>query len=145
MKSVRMEEITAAWVVEHLPAVAEAIAANAAAVERAAAAGALDAAVCTARLEAATAERERILAIEALPFQAHELRERFVRDPEMTSAQAALEILRADRGGRRARLQALVDDEHDLVPPSPGPSTETNPTRAAKDAVALAVKHGVIA
>ena len=144
MQSVRVDEITAAWITEHLPAIAEAIATSAASVERAAAASALDAAVGAVRLEGATAERARILGIDGLAAGDRELRDKLVADPLMTVAQAALEIRRSDTTRRRSHLQALVDDERELTPPAPGPTPEPNEKQAAKDAVMQAVKLGVI-
>ena len=144
MTSVRIDEITPAWIAEHLPAVGEAIGSAAAALERAAGARTLEASLDAARAAGAAAERERIFSIEALASTDRKLLDRLKRDPAVSPTQAALEILRADRVSRGTRLQALVDDERDLVAPAPTGAGEGNHQLTAKAAVAMAVKMGVI-
>lgn len=144
-KTVFVDEITAAWIAESLPAIATALRAEGATTATAAAAAEREAAVAAGRTEAATAERDRILAIQSSALPGHgELVATLVRDPSVSAGDAAARILAAERAARRTRLGALEDDEKDLNPPAPGPTPEKNVNQAAKDAVALAVKNGVI-
>jgi len=151
-KSVFVEEITAAFITESLPKLAEsfraegATAATATATAMAAAAATThDAAITTARLEASTAERARILGIQSNALPGHrELVAKLVADPSVSAADAATQILAAERVARGTRLGALQDDEKDLIPPAPGPTPENDVNKAAKEAVALAVKFGVV-
>ncbi len=146
--TVFVDEITAGWIAETIPAIATSFREEGASTATAAAAAERENAVAAARTEAATAERERILAIQQATPRAHaELGARLIAEgvPLASAHQQILAAINAADAARRgARLDALQEDEQDLNPPAPGPTPEKNVNQAAKDAVALAVKNGVI-
>ena len=90
------------------------------------------------RQEGATAERERILAIQALSIPGHEaLIASCVAEAECTPAAAALRVLQAQRAqrdaadeGRATRLQALKGDEARITAPAPVSGEEPTGDRA---------------
>lgn len=96
-----------------------------------------------AATEAATAERERILAILDLPAQGVEdLRTECVEDPEVSRGEAALRILHAQAQRSAQRKQAYLDAreaDEELGAPAPGTETvaEDDDRVKAKRVVAL--------
>lgn len=141
----QLPEITAAWVAENHPAVAEAL--------RAEGAAAVDtsALVAEAKTAGATAERERLAGIEALAMPGTDgLIAQLKADATMTPERAAMQILQAARAngfGASAggHLASLRSTEADLNPPAAGHGEDQEPTleEAAKAATALARKAGI--
>jgi len=150
MRTVKIDEITSDWLLANLPDVAELIRAQGEATGREAASQesstALEAAATaareeglaagrqeateSARVEGATAERERILGIQrtALPGQ-EALAQELIEDPTITVEAAALRFLESERGQQSAALDALRKTEP-KNPPGPGAKSETNKTDA---------------
>ena len=94
--------------------------------------------VQTLRVEGATAERERILAIQGLPVKTdaeRELLAKWMADPEMDHGQAAAALLNAreerETKAKSEALAALKSDEDELK--APKPSSDSDPD--AVDAV----------
>lgn len=140
-----LPEITAAWVAENHPAVAEAL--------RAEGAASVDTATIIAEAKAAGAadERERIAGIEALAMPGTEaLIAELKADADMTSDRAAVRILQAVRAGgltvnASGHLAGLRSTESNLNPPAAGTGEDQEPSleEAAKAATALARKAGI--
>jgi signal peptide peptidase SppA len=80
--------------------------------------------VAACRAEGATAERDRITAIESLPHTGHEaLVAAAKKDPTLTAGHVAQQILAAEQTTRAARLTGLADAEKGEQP-SPAPTAD---------------------
>lgn len=148
MKSVFVNEITAEWLAQDLPALAAALreqGAEAVRAEAAAAAVRHEEALATAREEAATAERSRILGIEAaaLPGQ-EDLAAKLKADPAISLAAAQTAFLDDAKAKRAAHMGAIRKDEQGLHAPAPDAPTDSGVAQAGRDAVALARQVGAI-
>lgn len=140
------DTLSAAWIAEQFPSVAQALRAE----------GVATVDVATAKAEGAAAERERINSIEALAMPGTEaLVAQFKADGNMTAEKAAMELIKATKanGGApaapaapaagAAHIAGLKETEQALTPPAAGSGSDKQPTveAAAVDAVALARKH----
>ncbi len=87
------------------------------------------------RTEGATAERERILAVEAQAMPGHEaLVAALKADGKTTAPEAAVQVLAAERAKGAARLQALRKDGPDPAPAAASPSGDAGEAAAAAEA-----------
>lgn len=129
-----MPEITAAYVAENHPDVAEALRAEGrASVDT-------EKLVADARADGAKVERERIAEIEALAVPGtEELVAKFKADGSITAERAAVEILKAAKtGGLTAKasgsqhLDTLQSAEDNLTPPKAGAGQEQQPSIEAE-------------
>lgn len=123
-------EITAAYVAENHPEVAEHFRAEG-----------RTAGLETGRDEGAESERERIRSIEALGTSGHrELVDELKYDPEMTAETAALRIVTADGERRAGQIEKLRGDEQRLE--APAPSTDADARNDDEKAAALILHAG---
>lgn len=144
--SVLVEEITLAWLEKECPAVFKAAVEQGAATakveaetaSKAAAAAAEQAqasAVAAARAEGATAERDRILGIEAAALPGHgELIAQLKADPKATPESAAMKVLAAEREKRGKTLSDLRTEDaslKDLAPSNDGGDSADRKARLA--------------
>lgn len=88
--------------------------------------------IAAERTAAATAERERILGILALPARGFEdLQRQCIEDPGCTRGEAALRILEAQNAREEAKRQATLDaleaDEQELEKPGPATAGDLDP------------------
>lgn len=156
MKTVNVSAITAEWLAENVPAVAEALREQGKTEASQAHEEALDAARAEARDEGAkagrdegylagvAAERDRVAGIEAAALPGHdELVAELKADPAITVEAANQKILAAEKKKRGGKLGALRQDEQDLDAPAPGAGGEGNGTSdRVKDTVATAERLG---
>lgn len=99
--------------------------------------------VAACRAEGATAERDRIVAIESLPHTGHEaLVAAAKKDPTLTAGHVAQQILAAEQVTREARLAALRGAEKGEQPaPAPTADGADAPVDPRAEGRAAAQKH----
>lgn len=94
------------------------------------------------QLEGATAERERILAIDALPAAGHDaLVAAARRDPACTAETLSRQILEAEAGQRTARLEALKTNEARIEAPVPAPRAADDPVTGRDAGRQIALRY----
>lgn len=101
-----------------------------------------DATGADAQVAAATAERERIAAIEALGSPGQEqLIAQCVADPRCTPESAALRIVQSQRAGQTSRLRSLAGDDRHLEVPGPIAPNATDQNGAGAEARRIIAAH----
>lgn len=102
-------------------------------------------AVATIRTEAATAERARILGIQAHAEAGHEaLIADCVADPACTPDAAAARVLAATRAARSAHLTRLAEAERALQPPPAQPHADNGESTARDTARGIVALHETV-
>lgn len=136
-QSMNWDEITAETLTANRPDLAAAISEQAAANVRASIETSNEPAIESARTDAAAAERERILGIEALSMPGHEaLIATLKADGTTTPEAAAVQLIQASKKSEVDALQALKGDDHGKDAP------KSDPTPSGITTIEESAQHG---